>query len=492
MAIIAGGNTTLLFPETRQLVRLQGVGLKRVKSQLEVIKASLPQKKMRRQIQEGKGEFLPVGASLFLTNTCNLRCTYCYASAGEDTAKHMSWPTAKTALDLIIKNAIAAKKVPSVTFHGGGEPTMNWIVIKRTYWYLCAKMAPHGLKPRFSISTNGVIPAKKAKWLAEHIDSIQLSMDGPKDIQDSQRPATDGKSTFDRIMKTAEIFRAMKKRFVVRATVTSANVNRMKEIVLFLLNEVGGNMIHIEPVFTEHGRACKNKSVVTPASVEFANQLAELRRDDLLGGRIHSSYFPVFKEKFCGAAGKNFGVTPEGNISSCFEVTSPADPRQQHFFFGRVTSDDGVVIDANQVTRLSSRQPSNIPGCEKCLAQFSCGGGCTAKHVSVDKGGYYALDNKVDCVIKRSVLESELNQLFARNSGVMQLPADSASGCTAAFIDLDSIKGRKIHCDTGMHPNPSCGSTCWLEGCIELSCVEVGCDKDDCSCNGDTCPSDTF
>src|SRR5207245_1388891 len=129
----------------------------------------------------------PTEVTLFLTNACNLRCSYCYASAG-DYKGSLDLETARAAVELVAKNAVElGKKEFRVSYHGGGEPTLAWDTLTGSARYAEELAAKHGMKVMLSLASNGVMPAKKVDWVARHIHDFSISYDGPAWVQDKHR-----------------------------------------------------------------------------------------------------------------------------------------------------------------------------------------------------------------------------------------------------------------------------------------------------------------
>jgi uncharacterized protein len=137
--------------------------------------------------------FKPTEVTLFLTNRCNLRCIYCYASTGVHSHVDMTFSLAKSGIDFVFHNALElGKKSFSVGYHGGGEPTMNWQVLMESLNYAKSLSERHGMKVYASVATNGVLPEKKREWIIKNLHGVSLSIDGLPKFQDVHRPLGSG------------------------------------------------------------------------------------------------------------------------------------------------------------------------------------------------------------------------------------------------------------------------------------------------------------
>jgi len=200
--------------------------------------------------KDEKEIFLPTSAVLFTTFNCHLRCIYCYSEAGDRRIKaNMDWEIAKSAIDLIIGNTVQQKQEEcSIEFHGGGEPTWNWSVFKSSvdYFQTCANR--NGLISKVSLVTNGMLSEKQIEWIiGRNIKTIQISLDGPEEIQNVQRPTIGGGKSFSVVFRTIKSFLARGTEIMLHSVVTKDSVDRIPEIVQFFGYNFPHLMVQIEP-----------------------------------------------------------------------------------------------------------------------------------------------------------------------------------------------------------------------------------------------------
>jgi uncharacterized protein len=323
--------------------------------------------------------FHPGGLSLFLTTKCNMRCIYCYSKGGER-IKKMPWILAKAAMDFIINScALQGRKSFYVSFHGGGEVTTAGSLMKRCVEYIYKNAGE--MKPLFSGGFNGVIKADMLDWIIDNFNDATVSLDGLPEIQNMQRPLADGKESFDLVANTLRRMDERKFRYGVRATVTNTGLKKLPESVEFICRNFRTRTIQTEPFFLVGRAADNNLKPVDPA--EFVKQFRKAReRAARYGVRLKysGSRFPLLTNIFCRACGESFVVTADGNISSCYEVSEPDDPRAPLFFYGRYNFSDGrFIIDKNKLKRLQKMNVENKPFCAKCFCKWHCAGDCPAK-----------------------------------------------------------------------------------------------------------------
>jgi len=357
--------------------------------------------------------FQPTAVTLFPTNQCNLRCTYCYASAGDGPAEGLKWPVAKAAIDLVASNAQKLnQKRFSVGFHGGGEPTLRWAFFIRCVDYARQLGQKLDMQVTCSAASNGAFTEKQREWIVKNLDSLSISLDGPADIQNQQRPLLNGKGSFDRVYQTLKAFDAANFNYGLRSTITNRNVLRMQEIAEYFLDHFHAQRIHFEPLFL-CGRCLTNK-VQAPAPSTFireflkANAYAETR-----GAQIAYSGLRIggATSTFCGACGDNFCVTPEGDVTSCFEVTEKQDSRSELFFYGQWQPEKKRFdIWENKLKQLKSFNVQNISYCSDCIAKWHCAGDCLAK-VSFD-GDVHGKRGSDRCWMNQQLTKKRIVQMI--------------------------------------------------------------------------------
>lgn len=167
----------------------------------------------------------PTSVTLFLTTACNLRCTYCYASAGDGPTKFMSLETAKSGIDFIARNASeSGQQTIQVGYHGGGEPTLHWSVMQASHAYARGVAAARGLSLSASTSTNGMISDTHADWIISNFQGATISFDGVPALHDLNRVTPSGSGSSERVMRTMRRFDEAGFSYGVRLTVTAGGV----------------------------------------------------------------------------------------------------------------------------------------------------------------------------------------------------------------------------------------------------------------------------
>jgi uncharacterized protein len=361
-------------------------------------------------------EFAPTSVTLMPTFNCSLRCVYCYSRGGEDVGKSMELDVATAAIDLIVRNTIRLKSDSiSLGFHGGGEPLLdpNMPFIKEVVGYFRTSALRNGLKNQVSAATNGVIGRKDLEWITTHFNHLNLSFDGPEDIQNSQRPMSSNKPSYDRIMDTVKYLEEKGFHYGIRATITSDSVARMSEILKFFNSISSCKSFHLEPLF-ECGR-CRTTNKKSPSSEDFMKysiETQELAKELGIDCYYSGSRLGGVSSRFCGAAGNNFFITPDGNVTTCLEVSREPDRGAEVFFIGAYDPESsGFSFDQSKIDYLRSRTVENLPHCTDCFAKYNCSGDCLTKTYQ-ESGNLFDTADNSRCSVNRGLLKHKIKQIL--------------------------------------------------------------------------------
>lgn len=362
--------------------------------------------------------FDPGGLSLFLTTRCSMRCIYCYSNGGES-PRVMPWETAKAAIDWIINHiANRGKDRFYVSFHGGGEVVTTGALMKRCVEYIRQQTKAHGVTAQIDAGLNGVMDERMVDWIVENLDGATVSLDGLPDIQNLQRPLSNGQGSFDLVSATLQRMDERGFRYSIRATVTHKGMERLVDSVEFVCKNFGAKVIQVEPIF-QVGRALTNKlpPVDPKGFVEGHRKALRVARTygkelKYSGARIRTT-----TNIFCKATGSSFAVTPDSLVTSCYEVSNPDDPRASLFFYGRLDYQTGqFIFDHEKIERLSSLTVENKPYCKNCFCKWHCAGDCPAKLALLGD----AWDSSINprCYINQELTKDQIKEYLYSHSAI--------------------------------------------------------------------------
>lgn len=323
----------------------------------------------------------PNHVTLFPTDGCNLRCRYCYANAAG--TKHvMAEEVGKAAIDLVAGNA---KELQTdcfiVGFHGNGEPFVAFSLVQKLCRYAAGVAEQVGIPVRFVAATNGVLSNEQLEWLLQWFDSVNVSFDGTRALQNYQRPMADGSESFPLVDRTLRKLQEQKRSFGIRTTLTADSLHCMTDIACFVAdNYPGVDQLHIEPAW-EAGRSLASGEH-TPDAKKFVQEFIKAR--EAVKGRIRLVYSAARENtvalSFCAAATDGFTVTSEGLVTACYEACTLSDPRSERFIYGHYDSDKhAFVFDRERMEKLHALTVDHMPACRDCFCKYSCCGDCPAK-----------------------------------------------------------------------------------------------------------------
>ncbi|HRI64914.1 MAG TPA: radical SAM protein [Polyangium sp.] len=362
------------------------------------------------------GNYKPTKVTLFPTNDCNLACTYCYSRAGE-TNERLRPELAKKAIDILIQNALdLGREHIQVNFHGGGEPFHNFDLVRGAIEYGRAQCAKSGLRLSSHAATNGILNPQQLEWLCDHLDAVSISIDGPPDVQDVQRPLkllnrSSSRRSSDFVVATIRFLESRSKRYGLRCTITDTNVDRLRDLVDFFRAETSVRSAQLEPVFVT-GR-CHSSGIGGLDARRFLTALVDAYDYGMERGfelRYSGSTLWSRRESFCGADGRNFFLTPEGHVSACNEVSRKSDYHADRYIVGQLNN-AGMQIDETKVSLLRQRRLHNLPNCQTCFAKHNCAGDCAVK-----------MDDPFDtttnerCYVNRGILLHQMRRVLTKTN----------------------------------------------------------------------------
>ncbi|MBQ4537634.1 MAG: thioether cross-link-forming SCIFF peptide maturase [Lachnospiraceae bacterium] len=343
---------------------------------------------------------------LHIAHDCNLACKYCFAEEGEYHGRRalMSFEVGKKALDFLVANS--GNRVNLEVDFFGGEPLMNWQVVKDLVAYGRSLEEPNNKKFRFTLTTNGVLLDDEILEFAnKEMANVVLSIDGRKEIHDLMRPNRGGFGSYDLIVpkfqKVAESRDQMN--YYVRGTFTHNNLDFAEDVKH--LADLGFQQISVEPVVAkpEDDYAITEEDV--PKLLEEYDRLAvELLKRRKEGKGVNFFHFMIDLEggpcvakrlSGCGSGTEYLAVTPWGDFYPCHQFVG-----QEEFLMGNV--DEGItrtdIRDEFKTCNVYAKEK-----CRNCFAKFYCSGGCAANSYNFHGSINDAYD--IGCELQRKRIE---------------------------------------------------------------------------------------
>ena len=358
-------------------------------------------------------DYAPIDMFIFPTFACNLRCRYCYSEATPTKNINLTFEKGKKGIDFLFDNAKKRNSNQiSISFHGGGEPTVNIDLINKLVEYVERRAAATNIAVKFSISTNGTILNESVRSFLNKCESVQFSFDGTSEIQNIHRPFANDKDSFNIVSSNIQTIHKdfPKLRIAIRSTISNLSVGKMVKFVKYFYS-LGVNAIVFEPLIVT-GRAKENKELLqTPNMIVFSEQFIASREvGKNLGVNVNCSASSLFRScHFCGATNSNFILTPNGNISTCVEVSDLSDPLSKIFIIGNV-SDDNISINEKKLYEVRQRGVNKHIECHYCIAEKSCRGNCPTRAIRNSEDTEHFLINEL-CIMQTRLFLHNLTQL---------------------------------------------------------------------------------
>lgn len=318
---------------------------------------------------------------LHIAHDCNLACRYCFAEEGEYHGRRalMSFEVGKKALDFLIANS-GNREHLEVDFFGG-EPLMNWDVVKRLVEYGRSREEACHKKFRFTLTTNGVLLNDEImEFCNKEMSNVVLSLDGRKEVNDRMRPFRNGKGSYELIVPKFQEFakRRGDKDYFVRGTFTNKNLDFGEDVLHYA--DLGFEKMSMEPVVAEPTEDYAIREEDLPEilkeydrlAAEYVKRHKEGRGFTFFHFMVDLKQGPCVAKRLsgCGSGTEYLAVTPWGDLYPCHQFVG-----KEEFLLGNV--DTGVtntaIRDEFKLCNVYAKEK-----CRDCFARFYCSGGCAA------------------------------------------------------------------------------------------------------------------
>jgi len=361
-------------------------------------------------------EFRPATAVLLMTNQCQLRCTYCYAAAGDGAAEGLDPDTGRTAIDYVCKVALKdGRDHFEVSIHGGGEPTRAWASLQKCVGHARTRDLP----ARVTMTSNAIWSRHQLDWITENLDGLTISVDGAPETQDRQRPFVTGRGSSGVVLRNLAELDRRGFPYAIRLTAVPP-WGQLPSNVGFLSENTACRSFHVEPAFnTARGGRPEPALADCHAFAEafFEAFLVARAADCALsysGARVGS-----VATSFCTAPYDAIIVTTRGQLVTCYEVTGPTHPLAAISTIGRIT-DGEVTIDSVSRRRLRSMLTDRRLQCADCWCYRTCAGDCYARAFGAGDNGHLTYGPR--CDMNRAITRNVLLALISSGGGVWRGP----------------------------------------------------------------------
>ena len=342
---------------------------------------------------------------LNIAHDCQLRCKYCFASTGDfgKGRKLMSFETGKHAIDFLLENSGNRPNLELDFF--GGEPLMNFGVVKQVVEYARSREKEYNKKFRFTITTNGLLlDDEKIEFINREMSNVVLSIDGRKEVNDYFRVLPNGQGCYDIILpKYKKLVEGRgDKEYYVRGTFTNKNLDFSNDV--FALNEAGFDQISVEPVVGDDDIYALTEKDLPAVFAEYEKLALKLLENEKKGKKFNFFHFmldldqgpcAIKRLRGCGCGNDYVAITPDGDIFPCHQFVGIDE-----YKMGNI--DEGT-FDQEMKADFAKAHVYSKPDCRECWAKFYCSGGCNANNYQYM--GDIRKAHKISCQLEKKRLE---------------------------------------------------------------------------------------
>ncbi|MGE5495674.1 MAG: thioether cross-link-forming SCIFF peptide maturase [Burkholderiales bacterium] len=342
-------------------------------------------------------------ACLHLAHDCNLRCDYCFAKGGAFAGKRelMSADTARAAIDFIAGISGARRNIEIDFF--GGEPMLNFEVLKKTVEYARGIEKQRGKRFRFTVTTNAYrLTDEMKEYIDGNMDNIVVSIDGRQHVHDAVRKNAGGSGSYENVVANAKgLLLNRKGEYYIRGTYTADNLDFSRDVLH--IADMGFKGVSIEPVVTKGDKALKPEHLETIfAEYDTLAQEYEKRRKEGRGFTffhfmVDLNAGPCLQKRIrgCGAGTEYVAIAPSGDVYPCHQFVGKPEYRLGSVYNGKLNADISKAFDECNIF--------NIENCSKCWAKYYCSGGCAAANYNIN--GDIMKPYELGCALQKKRLE---------------------------------------------------------------------------------------
>ena len=352
---------------------------------------------------------------LHISHDCNLRCKYCFASTGDfgKGRKLMPFEVGKAAIDFLLEKSVGRENLEVDFF--GGEPLMNFDVVKQIVEYARSKEEEYHKNFRFTITTNGMLlDDDTIDYINKEMYNVVLSIDGRKEVNDRMRVRVDGSGCYDRILPKFKklVDGRGDKEYYVRGTYTKYNLDFSEDVMH--LYEAGFDEISVEPVIEspEEAYAITEEDLdqIYAEYDKLVDRIGAIRKS---GKHINFFHFMIDLDqgpcvikrlRGCGSGNEYVSITPDGDIYPCHQFVGHDEYKMGNIEEGTFNNDIKKEFAGCHVY--------SKPACQECWARFYCSGGCNANNFVFNGDIHKAYElsckiqrKRIECAILMKVLE---------------------------------------------------------------------------------------
>lgn len=369
-----------------------------------------------------QGCLTPEFLGLIPTRACNLACGYCSFGAVQQTRAVMSLELVRAAVDWYLDLICQAGNHKAEIHFFGGEPFCAEEVIDVAVYHAKSRAGQDGLSLRFEVATNGTFGESRCQWVADHLDTVVLSLDGPAEVHDRHRPYVGGQASFPIVTRNAEILSEGAAELCLRACITSDTVDQMDDVAHWFCQAFRPQSVCFETL--QPTAQAEAAGLFPPDPWRFA-------RGYVRAARTLEAYGvePVYatadirsrRISFCPVGQDVPIVSPDGMLAACYLLDRDWEARGLDMRMGRIRANGAIKLDIDAVEAVREMNIFNRSTCDGCFCRWHCAGGCHVDHrLSGPPGAYDRL-----CIQTRIIALSNILKGMGEEQLVWQLLDDT-------------------------------------------------------------------
>jgi len=353
---------------------------------------------------------LPRSITIFLTEECNLNCSYCYSGYKKNN-RVIDLEFAKIG----IHQTFEKENVNQLRIFGVGEPTLAFKEMQEIVAY-AKEIASSNLS--VELQTNGYFTREVRNWIAENVDIVWISCDGPPEYHDRYRPTTEGDPSSSVIVENIHyLSQSHKCKLGVRSTVTKHTSKQQSEFVHFFYT-LGVKYICADPVFLpvgHDGTDVNVRELLLPDPILYAKDFLKARETAYSLGVTYDSIFTVNvgdKHNYgCRGCYTNPHLTVDGYVTCCDMAFSGNTPLKEMVWGKYDPLKKEIVYNSRNVRNVLNRRVENLPTCNSCEWKYQCSGGCFGEALN-ESGHLYGIKT-FSCQATRYILSNLEQPVFS-------------------------------------------------------------------------------
>jgi MoaA/NifB/PqqE/SkfB family radical SAM enzyme len=364
--------------------------------------------------------FEPECLTLYLHGRCNLSCSYCLRKPADSGSPGLDAGAVRQAAVSVAESCALKGKPLTAVFHGWGEPVLDQGNLDGLVRVVREAAEAGGIESRLIISSNGVMPAETSDYLGRTFGLVNLSCDGPPEIQDVQRPLAGGGAGSAILERTAEVIKRSPARLAVRSTITPATLGRQEEMIDYITRVLRADEVRFEPAYRMGAGGFSTGDALPYVESFFAARAAArshgipLTYSGARPAEIHGPYCNVFREVL--------NLLPDGSATACFADAAGGTGAGLDIAYGK---NGGLTIPAERIAKLRNRLWQRSERCLVCFNCYHCVGECPER-CPLDRSDDAEAGESFRCRLARLTAERlilEGAETLCSEAGIDGLPA---------------------------------------------------------------------